>query len=102
MVNDKGEIHHHACGVALAIGAGIGLVGRDAVVGQKLGVVHAVDDDASAGAFHVGSDIEPATDEVQLLILQGVGVNRDGCRQDRPVGILRDGLASMEEGQEPY
>ena len=98
MVNDKGEIHHHACGVAMAIGAGIGLVGRDAVVGQKLGVVHAVDDDASAGAFHVGSDIEPAADKVQLLILQGVRVNRDGCRQDRPVGVLRNGLASMEEG----
>ena len=80
MVDDKREVYDHSRGIALAVGAGIGLVGRYAVVGQKLRVAHAVDDDASAGAFHIGGDVEPATDEVQLLILQGVGVNCDGCR----------------------
>lgn len=28
MVDDKGEIHNHSRGVALAVGAGIGFVGR--------------------------------------------------------------------------
>ena len=69
VVDDKGEVHNHSSGVAMAVGAGIGVVGRYAVVGQEFRVAHAVDDDATAGAFHVGSDVEPAADEVQFLIL---------------------------------
>ena len=48
VVDDKGEIHHHSRGVAMAVGAGIGFVGRHAVVGQELRFVHAIDDDATA------------------------------------------------------
>ena len=101
-VDDKGEVHDHSCGIPMAVGAGIRLVGRYAVVGQKLSVAHAVDDDAPAGAFHVGRNVDPAADEVQLLVLQGVGVNRDGRWQDGSVGVLGYGRATMEEGQKPY
>ena len=63
------EFHHQACRVALAIGAGIGVVGWDAVVGKKLGITQFIDDNASAGAFDVGCEIEPSADIVQLLVL---------------------------------
>ena len=73
MVDHVGELDHQACGVALAVSAGVGVVGREAVVGQKLIVAQFVDDDAAAGAFNVGCQVEPAADEVQFLVLQGVG-----------------------------
>ena len=101
-VNDKGEIHHHSGGVAMAVGAGVGLVGRYAVVGQKLCFALSVDDDASAGAFHICGDVNPATDEVNLIVLHGVGVDRDGRWQDRPVGVLREFPATREKGQKSY
>ena len=96
------KINYKSGSVAVAVGAGIWLVGRHTVVGQKLCVVHAVDNDASAGAFHICRDVEPTTDEVQLLILKSVGVNRDRCRENRSVRILRDGCASMEKGQKNH
>ena len=77
-VDDEGEIHHEAGGVALIVGAGVGLVGRNAVIGQKLRVALTVDDDAPAGAFHVGSDVAPSAHEVQVIVLHGVRINRDG------------------------
>lgn len=77
-VDDEGEIHHEAGGVALIVGAGVGLVGRNAVIGQKLCVALTVDDDAPAGAFHVGSDVAPSAHEVQVIVLHGVWINRDG------------------------
>ena len=101
-VDDKGEIYNHSCGGAMAVGAGVGFVGRHAVVGHKLRVAHAVDDDATAGAFHVGGYVKPTAYEVQFLILEGVGVNRNGCWKDRPVGVLGVFLAARDEGQEPY
>ena len=52
-VDDKREIHHKSGGVALAVGAGIGLVGWYAIIGQKLSVTLSVNDNASAGAFHL-------------------------------------------------
>ena len=69
MIHPVGELDHEACGVSISIGAGVRFVGRDTVVGQKLRVALPIDNDASAGAFNVGGDIEPAADEVQLLIL---------------------------------
>ena len=101
-VHHKGEVHHKSRRVALTVGAGIGLVGRYAVVSQKLVVAHAVDDDASAGAFHIGGDVDPSAYEVQVLILHGVRVNRNRVGQERPVGVLRVFLASMQQGQECY
>ena len=52
-VDDKWKIHHKSGGVALTVGAGIWLVGWYAVIGQKLGVTLSVNDNASAGAFHL-------------------------------------------------
>jgi hypothetical protein len=34
--------------------------------------------------------------------LHGVGVNGNRCRQDRPIGILGTGCASMDERLEPH
>ena len=64
MVDHVGEIDHQARSVALAVGAGVGVVGRDAVVGQELVVAQFVYDDAAAGAFDVGRQVEPAADKV--------------------------------------
>ena len=81
MVDNKHTVlDHKAGGVAMAVGAGIRLVGRNAVVSQELRVAKAVNDDASAGAFDIGGDVEPAADEVEFLVFYGVGVNRDGRR----------------------
>ena len=99
MVDHVGELDHQACGVALAVSAGVGVVGRDAVVGQKLVVVQSVDDDAAAGALDIGCQVEPSTDEVQLLILQRVGINGDVGWQDGPDWVLGEGMASMEKGE---
>lgn len=81
MVYNKHTVLNHKAGsVAMTVGACVGFVGRYAIVCQKLRVAKAVNDDASAGAFHVGGDVEPAADEVEFLILHSVGVNRDGRR----------------------
>ncbi len=68
-VDDKREVHHKTGGVALTVGAGIWLIGRQAVVDQKLCVVLAVDDKASAGAFHIGGDIFPAAHKPKIMVL---------------------------------
>ena len=101
-VDDEREVYHKTAGDAMAVGAGIGLVGRNAVVGQKLSVALAVDDDAPAGALHVGSDIEPPAHEVQVVVLHGVWINRDRGGENRPVGVFRVVFAPMNERQECY
>lgn len=101
-VDDEREVYHKTAGGAMAVGAGIGLVGRNAVVGQKLRVALAVDDDTSAGAFHIGSDIEPPAHEVQVVVLHGVWINRDRGGENRPVGVFRVVFAPMNERQECY
>ena len=60
VVDDEGEIHHHSCGVALAVGAGVRLIGRHTVVDKKLVVVVTVHDETSACAFDGGGDIFPS------------------------------------------
>lgn len=87
-VHDVGEIHHHACGVALAVGASVRLVGRQAIVGQKLVFALTVDDDASAGAFHFRSKVDPSACHIKCLILDGVWVNREAKRSLGPVRVL--------------
>lgn len=102
MVDYIREFNHKASGVALAVSTGIGVVGRDAVVGQKLVVAQFIDDDASAGALDIGRQVEPSADEVQFLILQRVGVDGDGGREDWPDRVLWKGMASVEKGQERH
>ena len=63
MVDDEWGVCHHTGGVALAVGAGIGFIGRHTVVGEKLGVAIAVDDNATACAFHWGDKVFPSADE---------------------------------------
>ncbi len=102
MVDHIREFNHQTCRVALAVGAGIGVVGRDAVIGKKLVVAQFVDDDASTGALDVGRQVEPSADEVQFLILQRVGIYGDGGREDGPDWVLGEGMASMKKGEECY
>ena len=101
-VDNEREVYHKTGSIAMAVGAGIGLVGRNAVVGQKLRVALTVDDDAPTGALHVGSDIEPPAHKVQVVILHGVRINRDRGWENRPVGVFRVVFAPMNERQECY
>ena len=107
MVDDKREIHDHSGGVALAVGAGVGFVGWHAVVGGEciiyvVGIGSAENDDATACTFHFGSDVFPTANGMQILILHLVWVNRDGIRQKRPVGILGDFIAAIQQSQDAY
>ena len=52
-IHHEGKVDHKACGVALAVGAGVRCVGWQAVVSEKLVLALAVDDDATACAFHL-------------------------------------------------
>lgn len=102
MVDNEWEVNHKAGGAAMAVGAGVGLVGRNAVISQKLRLALTVDNDAAAGAFHIGSDVEPTAHEVQVVILHGVRIDRDGRGQYRAVGVLGVVLAAVHEGQESH
>ena len=75
MVDDKGEVDHESCRVALAVRTGIGFVGWQTVVGKKFVLALAVDDDAPAGALHLRGDVNPTADVVNLLILKRVRVD---------------------------
>ena len=88
VVNHVREVDHKPRGDAMVVGASIGVVGRQAVEGQKFVLALTIDNDASASAFHVGRDVHPAADEVQVVILHRVRVNRDGVGQHGPVGVL--------------
>ena len=74
-VNHIGEVDHEACRVALAVGAGVRLVGGEAVVGEEFILTLAVNDDTSASALHFRRDVNPTTNEVNLLILKRVGID---------------------------
>lgn len=52
VVDYKGEVDYEACRVSFAVGAGIGLVGWQTVVGEEFVLALAIDDDASACALH--------------------------------------------------
>ena len=52
-VDDEGEVDHKAGRLALVVGTGVGFVRRYAVIGQKLRVALTIDNDATAGAFHI-------------------------------------------------
>ena len=52
-VHHEGKVDYKASGVALAIGAGIRCVGWQAVISEELVLALAVDDDATACAFHL-------------------------------------------------
>ena len=96
-VDNEWEVHHKSGGVALTVGAGIGFVGWHTVVGQKLRVALPVDDDASAGAFHLGGDVKPSAHEVKILILKCIGIDGDGGEEDGPVGVLGKLAATSHE-----
>ena len=101
-VDDKRRIHHKSGGVALAVGAGIGFIGWHPVKGKELRVALPINDDASAGAFHVGSNVDPSAHRIQIMILHRVRVNRNRGGENGPVGILGVFLAPMHQGQERY
>ena len=63
-VHHEGKVDHESRGVALAVGASVGVVGGQTVVCQKLSLALAVDDDATACAFHLRSEVDPAADGV--------------------------------------
>lgn len=101
-VDDKGEVYDHSRGIALAVGAGIRFIGRDAVVSSKcvfyvIGIRPMEYNNATAGTFHFGSDIFPSTNGMQILVLHLVGVNRDGIRQKWSVGVFRIFLAPKQQ-----
>ena len=102
MVDDKGEVNHHTGGVALAVGAGIGFIGRHTVVGKKLVVTIAVDDDTTAGALKRRGDIFPTAHKPKVVVLVIVQVDLNRVRQDRPVRIFGILLATVQEGKECY
>ena len=76
-VHHKGEVDHHSRCMALAVGAGIGCIGWHPVKGKELRVALPINDDASAGAFHVRSDVDPSAYCIQIVILHRVRVNRN-------------------------
>ncbi len=100
IVHDKREIHHKALGVALAVGASVRIVGRKAVVGEKLGLALAIDDDASACAFHLRAQVDPATDHIKLLILERVRVDGEAEGRRRPVWVFRIAVAAVQGEQQ--
>ena len=99
-VDHEREVHHQSGGVAVAVGAGVGFVGREAVVGEKLVSALSVDDDASAGTLNFGGDISPSADEIEVVVLLRVGINRDRIRENGPIGVLGVFLATLKEGEE--
>lgn len=96
VVNDKGEIDHQSGAVALAVAAGVGVVGRQTVVGPELVLVKPIDDDASAGALWVRGVVFVAAHRVEFLLVDGVRVNGEVNNGVRIVGVLRDSLAAVE------
>ena len=52
VVDHVWEFDHEACRVALAVSAGIGFIGWQAVVSEEFVLALAVDDDASARTLH--------------------------------------------------
>lgn len=99
-IHHEGEVDDHSRGVALAVGAGIGLVGRQSVVGQKLVVAQPIHDDASAGTLHFRSEVNPAACHVKCLILKRVWVNREVERGFGPIRILGIAFASLQGKQQ--
>jgi hypothetical protein len=81
LVDDEREVHHQACGVALAVGAGVRLVWGHTVEGEKLVVAITVDEDAAAGAFQGRGKVLPAADGSQINVLVLIQVDRDRVRQ---------------------
>ena len=93
-VYHKGEVHHQTGRVAVAVGAGIGLVGWEAVVGKKLVGTQSVNDDASAGALDFRGDVKPITYKIKFVI------NRDGIGENGSVGVLGIFMTGLQERQE--
>ena len=103
MIDNKHTfLNHKSCSVALAVCASIRKVGWNTVISQKLRFALPIDDDASTGTFHIGSDVEPVANKVQIIILISVRIYRYWCKQYRPIRVLRIFLASMQKGQEHY
>ena len=102
MVDDEWGVCHHTGGVALAVGAGIGFIGRHTVVGKKLVVTIAVDDDTTAGALKRRGDIFPTAHKPKVVVLVIVQVDLNRVRQDWPIRVFGILLATMQEGKECY
>ena len=98
-VDDKREIHHQSCCVALTVGTRIRFVGRDAVIGQKFCFSLAIYDKTAAGALNVWCNIKPTTDEIKFLILHGVRVDGNAEREQRLIGVLRIFFAAIQDSQ---
>ena len=81
MVHYKREVHHKACCVALSICTGVRLIWGKTVVGEEFVLTLAIDDDSSAGAFHLRGEVNPSADEVNLLILNCVRVDSERKRR---------------------
>lgn len=77
VVHHKGEVHHQPCAVALAVAAGVRLVGRKPVVNLELRLRESIHDEAAAGALRIRGEIHVTAHHVQVVVLDGVRVNRD-------------------------
>ena len=67
-IHHKGKVDHKACGVTVAVGACIGVVWGQTVIGQKLRLALSIDNDTAACAFNVGSEINPFADEIKIVV----------------------------------
>lgn len=88
VVNHKGELHHQASAVAVAIAASVGVVGWKAVVGSELIQVKPVNNDASTGAQGVGGVILKSSDGVELMLVDAIRVNGEVDYGVGVVGVL--------------
>ncbi len=101
-IHHKGEVDHKACRVALAVGAGVRFIGWKTVVGEKFILAQTVNDDTSASAFYLGSEVYPAADEVNFLILKGVWIYRERKRNGGTVRVFGILLTSQKSCREYY
>lgn len=91
-------IDHQPGAVAVGVAAGVGEIGRQAVVGAEFILVQPVDDDTSAGAHGVGCIILVAPDNVEFILMDAVRVDGEVDHGIGIVGILV-GLRTAREGQ---
>ena len=106
VIDHEGEIDYQTGAFALAVAAGIRLVGRQAVIDPELGLVEPIHDQSPARGEIFWSEVHIATHETQIVVLQVVEVDAeiiDGVgriRVDQRLFAPKEPDGEQQENQE--
>ena len=98
IVQHKRQINDQSGAVAIAVAAGIGVIGRQTVISPEFVLIQPVNNDAATGAHRVGGVILESSHGVEFILMECVRVNGEIDDAVGVIGVLVNLSAALHQG----